>query len=107
MTALEFIKKFGWGSSKDVINGWIRKDFDDSYHISEGVYCNLPFEPTDDCGTISLFELKQYVEAWELVQSYGGVDGARKVAHKDPFDYHNQWGLLKAIAIVEQVNENY
>jgi hypothetical protein len=48
-------------------------------------------------------DLKTLVEAWELVESYGGINGARKEAHKDCFAYPKE--LLKAINLVEQVND--
>ncbi len=77
MNANEFIKKFGLDDAKNIVCGWIRRDFDDSYHISEGIYCNLPFEPTEDCGTLSLFDLKRLVESHELVDKVGGMDKAK------------------------------
>lgn len=86
MTALEFIKKFGWNyvtKLSKVKPHYFEDGEGNQFHTSE---------------------FQQYVDAYELVQSCGGVDDARKIAHKDPFDYHNQYELLKAIALVEQVN---
>ena len=54
MTVIEFIKKYGWEHSKDVSNGWITN------------YEN-----------IVLNELKSYIEAYELVQAYGGTDKSK------------------------------
>ena len=44
-------------------------------------------------------DLKRLVENHELVESWGGLDLARKVAHKNCFEFNAP--LLKAIANVE------
>ena len=44
-------------------------------------------------------ELKRLVESHELVESHGGLYQARKVAHKNCFEYPMR--LLQAIADVE------
>lgn len=77
MQANEFVKKFGWGEAKSIVYGWVRQGFDDSYNIVDGIYCNLPFEPTDYCETIALFDLKRLVKSWELVDGFGDIEYAK------------------------------
>ena len=105
MKAVDFIRKFGWDSAINIINGWGNKDFDDSYNIKDDVYCNLPFEPTDDCGTLCLFELNKYVSAYQLIhkdfESVEMADYEHMVSgcYSDPY-----WiELRKAITLVEEV----
>ena len=74
MRANEFIKKFGIEHSKDVANGWITN-----------------YENTN------LDDLKRYVDAYELVASWGGLADA-KVAVK--VSRHKKY-LKRAIADVE------
>ena len=94
MRANEFVKKFGWGWAKDVVNNQPKTDaqifnpynqkYSSSYNIKKGV---------------SVAWLKRIVESHELVESWGGLDLARKVAHKNCFEFNAP--LLKAIADVE------
>ena len=83
MTVIEFIKKYGWEHSKDVSNGWITN------------YEN-----------IVLNELKSYIEAYELVQSYGGTDKSKTFLKSEyrkistPTTYNN---LKQAIKLVEEI----
>ena len=91
MKAVEFIKKFGWidASHKNV---W--------FHF--GCSSERSFESIHGFRIIE--DLKPYIDAWELVQNRGGLDGARKVAHKNCFN--RDVNILKAISLVEEV-ENY
>ncbi|EMN9778809.1 hypothetical protein RG594_003895 [Acinetobacter baumannii] len=101
MKATQFIKDHGLEKARGVVEGWIDRNFDDSFNIRDGVYCNLPFEPTDDCETLGLFELKRLVESVDLVDSLGGLKAARSEAHKDCFVYNQP--LLAAIAAYESI----
>ena len=82
MTAAEFIKMFGWEHGKDVSNGWITN------------YEN-----------IDLNELKSYIEAYELVQSYGGVGEANKLLWNPEITHTKELvaTLEKAIKLVEEI----
>lgn len=80
MKANEFIKKFGW----EVAGTDLRNH--EKYGTRSILYIH------DD--------LKRYVDAYELVQSYGGLYAARKEAHKNCFEYDVE--LLKAITLVEE-----
>ena len=91
MKAIEFIKKFGWidASHKNV---W--------FHF--GCSSERSFESIHGFRIIE--DLKPYIDAWELVQKHGGLNGARKVAHKNCFN--RDVNILKAISLVAEV-ENY
>ena len=81
MKAVEFIKKFGRDHSKYVCNGWITN-----------------YE------SIDLNNLKTLVDAYDLVRSYGGVNGAKSVlmiAHDIGF-YGDEQELKQAITLVEE-----
>ena len=82
MTVIEFIKKYGWEHSKDVSNGWITN------------YEN-----------IVLNELKSYIEAYELVQSYGGLNLAKQELLNNAFNpILDVFICLKeAIELVEEI----
>lgn len=92
MQAVEFIKKFGWSEAKKIIN-------------PNGVYLDLAFLAVDVWG-LDINDLKQYVDAWELVQSYGGLQSAfTYLTHRAVFGLYQLPDLRKAISLVEQVNE--
>ena len=90
MKAIEFIKKFGWidASHKNV---W--------FHF--GCSSERSFESIHGFRIIE--DLKPYIDAWVLVQKHGGLDGARKVSHKNCFN--RDVNILKAISLVEEVGE--
>lgn len=86
MKANEFVRKFGLKlAQRDIAaldSGFIkREDFLEHYG----------FDILDD--------LKRLIESHELVESYGGSYQARKVAHKNCFEYPVR--LLQAIFDVE------
>ena len=85
MKANEFVKEFGWGEAKRIVN-------------SKAVKLGLAREIAD-WKNIDFDDLKRLVESHELVESFGGLDLARKVAHKNCFEFNAP--LLKAIADVE------
>ena len=101
MQANKFVKKFGWDAAKNIIDGWIRRDFDDSYHIADGIYCNLPFEPTDDCGTLSLYDLKRLLNSKARVAEHGTIERAKEYANSPYTAPEIKERLLQAIADVE------
>ena len=77
MKANEFFKKHGWNDTKVMIES--------PFGLGEYEYL------WDD--------LKRLIESHELVESHGGLYQARKVAHKNCFEYPVH--LLQAIADVE------
>lgn len=94
MRANEFVKKFGWGWAKDVVNNQPKTDaqifnpynqkYSSSYNIKKGV---------------SVAWLKRLVESWDLVELCGGLEVAKNL---DP-TLLTGWveSVNKAIADVE------
>ena len=84
MLANEFVKEFGWGKAKECI------EFGKNYTDHE-IVCRY-----DD--------LKRLVESWELVQEFGGLEGAKgeyfEIIHSGVYEVSPCF-LLKAIADVE------
>lgn len=87
MKASEFVKKFGWRDAISCIESCAKPEERWIMHWGSLV-ADSDFD-----------ELKRLVESHELVQCYGGLDLARKVAHKNCFEFNAP--LLKAIADVE------
>ena len=87
MKAVEFIKKFGWidASHKNV---W--------FHF--GCSSERSFESIQ--GFRVFEDLKQYVDAYELVQRFGGMDESKKCLDDKIYPE-----LGRAISIVEEVGE--
>ena len=96
MNAIEFIKKFGWidASHKNV---W--------FHF--GCSSERSFESIHGFRIIE--DLKPYIDAWELVQRFGGIHMAKADSSDlDGFEKTSPyWVKVKqAITLVEEV-ENY
>ena len=79
--AIEFFKKYGINDAKQLVS------------MGSGM-CEI-----DDGILFHTSDLKRLVESYKLVEAYGGLYQARKVAHKNCFEY--QVRLLQAIADVE------
>lgn len=84
MKANEFVKKRGWGEAKSILEA---KSFT---YRQLGLFSYINHD---------LDNLKRLIKSHELVESYGGLYQARKVAHKNCFEYPVR--LLQAIADVE------
>lgn len=84
MKANEFVKKYGWEYAKHILN-------EDSVILVDLDYAHL----------------KRLVESHELVESYGGLDKAKKrlsTEHSEPYYNYSQRlvnSLKQAIADVE------
>ena len=112
MTALEFIKKFGWNRVKEIILAWSK--FLDQCEISEmPTHFDLDLEifvhEDDFCSplgesNILVDDLKQYVDAYELVQSYGGLEQSKSLSMSQVGLKKHYDELQQAIKLVEQVN---
>lgn len=95
MNAIEFVKKYGIYHAIKVLN------YDSS--ISSD-FCHLDFGETES--------LKQIVEAWGLVESWGGIERVKRSFHLDEscsdekiLTIHGR-ELKKAINLVEQCHES-
>jgi len=86
MKANEFVKKFGWEEAKIICNG-----------VFTGVVCYKWVE-------LNIDDLKRLVESHELVESYGGLESAKKFVGSEyrklsqPKTYNH---LCEAISDVE------
>ena len=86
MKAFEFVKKFGIEYAIKILN------YDPS--ILDDV-CHLDFGETEN--------LKQIVDAWELVESYGGYGEVKwQTENKIMYINNQEHDLVKAINLVEQ-----
>ena len=96
MRANEFVKKFGWGWAKDVVNNQPKTDaqifnpynqkYSSSYNIKKGV---------------SVAWLKRIVESHELVNDYYGLARAKEHAESNYTALELKAALKQAIADVE------
>ena len=88
MKAVEFIKQFGWDYAKHVV----KDPLDYSHYLGDTPYVDL----------------KRYVNAYELVESYGGLESAKKFVGSEyrklsqPKTYNR---LCEAISDVENCDE--
>lgn len=83
MRAVEFIKRFGWEIAKRTL---VNADGCDFIKIHGGY--EFKFD-----------DLKRYVDAYELVQSYGGVN---RVEEAITFKCNDTARLKQAITLVEE-----
>ena len=91
MNVIKFIEKFGWDDcSKE--NIW--------FHF--GCSSERAFE--EIYGFRVVENLKRYVDAYELVQSYGGLDKSKELSCSNNVIF-NVHPLRKAITLVEEVGE--
>lgn len=99
--AVDFVMEYGFKYSKEVL-----KDAPDSANYVEWYPLRSRFYVCDfGCNrAVLLSELKQIVEAFELVGSYGGISNAKDhvltLAHIEEYDKMVE--LQKAINLVEQ-----
>lgn len=103
MDAIEFVKKFGWEKAKEAIT-----------HVAwcETAYCirlkHGCFKSASDC-CVDINDLKQIVDAFELVEKAGGIDNAKGICSVEDTHYlgcklPNCDDLKQAINLVEQCN---
>lgn len=84
MKAVDFIRKFGWNNAIDVVINC------EKYHP---VY-KLPVD-----------DLKKYTDAYELVQKFGGLDGAKDKYFSCVQNNESASHINEAITLVEEVGE--
>jgi len=66
MEAKEFIKKFGWDYARSLVS---KLNINDTFYLHDG-------------GEVSVLELKTLVDAWELVESRGGLSEAKAIGQQ-------------------------
>lgn len=89
MNAVEFVKKFGWGEFKELYQA--------SLYVE-------PFQPpSEKIIGIKKSEIKELFDAFELVETYGGLEVAKTCEYSEDLD-HVKYNvdLAKAINLVEQ-----
>lgn len=87
VNAIEFVKKFGFIEAKNTL--------DDCIFLEATFFNCLGFD-------ICVSDLKQIVDAWELVERFGGLEESKKL-HYDEFRSDTSYNKLqKAINLVEQ-----
>ncbi|AUX86884.1 hypothetical protein C3F34_19985 (plasmid) [Acinetobacter sp. ACNIH2] len=87
MTAIEFVQKFGWGASQY----WTGR-FNAVNEVEEK-FINTQFR--DD--------LKKYIDAYELVQKFGGLEEAKDEYFSCIQNNENGSHISEAITLVESV----
>ena len=92
-SAIEFVKKFGWGEFKELYQA--------SLYVE-------PFKPpSEKIIGIKKSEIKELFEAFELVESKGGLVECKKILSRDNFTWcsgGSVYGnpLKRAVNLVEQ-----
>ena len=98
MNAKEFIKQYGWDEAKSTVN------------FFGGIFHKLD-ENENVIFTFQIDDLKQLVDAWELIQKRGGLSEAKAIEQQ----YWNSgigiamavaMELKQAIELVESINES-
>ena len=104
MNAIDFIQKFGWDKTKEIVSSYDNLGMTNCcFDIS--VATGGEFEYMDQC----VSWLRPYVDSYELVQSYGGLDCSTKECIKLHCSDEPISKLKQAISLVEEVencNEN-
>lgn len=97
MNAVEFIKQYGWSKSSVIVFESIGHGANTFYDTHDELY----YGQINDI-RVSVTELKQYVDAWELVEAYGGLDQANNTIAG--LNWVRQDALKKSTELVESVN---
>jgi len=105
MKATQFIKDHGLERAREVVEGApehsLFYDLERNKHVSAEstsiamAFLKNRFQPIED--------LKRLVESVDLVNSLGGLQGARKEAHRDCFAFEKNKTLLRAISDYELI----
>lgn len=100
MNAIEFVKEFGIDHAKRAV---FREEA--PYAKAVCVYNGRLTFSVSMGGPewVLIADLKQIVDAWELVESYGGLETAKTCEYLEDLDHVKyNVGLAKAINLVEQ-----
>lgn len=109
MKANEFVKISGWGKAKEV-SSFTSNVCEDPTHFDSDldIYVHSDdFKGVMDESDVCIHDLKRLVESHELVESYGGLDKAKKklsTEQSEPYYNYSQQlvdSLKQAIADVE------
>lgn len=109
MKAVEFIRKFGWAIAVKSVNHAMNayNGLGDSLYCRPDGYAAIIHPSYLNGNECLASDLKQYVDAWELVNKLGGLDGAKgeffEIAHSGSYVDVSPSELSKAIQLVESV----
>ena len=112
MKAKEFIQAHGFSKVADIVAKYSKTHThvtdDARMFISKEDAEKWQHESIDSC--VTMVELKEYVDAWGLVQKHGGLVNAKYDAEHlyINWDYRTMMedALKKAIQLVESINES-
>lgn len=101
MKAVEFIRKFGWKYTIDLLNRYPKH----THTTNDGRMFFNENTCVDEIkvqliGLVKFSDLKKFTDAYELVQSVGGWNNATAL-----YDEYLDSELGKAITLVEEVGE--
>ncbi|MDP7763605.1 hypothetical protein [Acinetobacter baumannii] len=98
----QFIREFGERKAREVVEGAPARS---NWYQVKGRYSNDLYSCNHELygEAIMLSDLKRLVESVDLVNSYGGLQGARKEAHRDCFTFEKNKPLLRAINDYESI----
>ena len=102
MNAIEFVKKFGSCEARSVL---LKSKYHyevDVYLVDTKEFTHIAIQPSENDPFVSLTDLKQIVDACELVMEHGSVAHAKNYVESDYTAPEVKEFLLKAINIVEQ-----
>lgn len=105
MKAVDFIRKFGWCEALSVL---LKSEYHhevDVYLVPLKEFTFIAIKPDESDPYVSLSELKQYTDAYELVESWGGLNDAKlyDLSHCKNKPESAGYKLMKAIQLVESV----
>ena len=80
MKANEFVEKFGWDKAKEVVSFTSNVCEDPTHFDSDlDIYVHSDdFKGVMDESDVCIGDLKRLIESHELVESYGGLESAKK-----------------------------
>ena len=93
MNAVEFIRKFGWDHTKYLLKDTELSEF--------AIHSNCAGKHSMD--TVSVSDLKRYVDAYEFVQDLYGLDKAKEYAESPYTAPEIVEPLKQAIALVDEI----
>lgn len=92
MNAIEFVKKHGWGDAKICLLNCASPE--DKWFMRRGDL--ISGQDFDD--------LKQIVDAWELIESLGGMDMAKDIFDIEINEPHYNYDAVKVTRIEKAIN---
>ena len=95
MNAVEFIKRYGWSKSATIVSESIGHGANTFYDTHDELY----YGQINDI-RVSVAELEQYVDAWELIQKRGGLSEAKAIEQQ----YWNS-GIGIAMAVAMEIKQ--